>query len=370
MFNTEGIPYPVRFANYQRNSHVPVETNSTGRLVWSKNYFSIDKTLLLIPLDVCISGDFLGVRSVKDLLVFTINGEFKYNVSIGENKPVVFGKEAYAYTKPSFQLEYRNFDGGLILESKGFPALKDFSELKLLKPSQEDFLAAIEYSGGPQGLPGEYDVYRLRLEESIPPWSFCGEGEIDYVLLLPDGETLLIIQGVNATLLNTSDGKQTGSFKIKMDEIENACLDLEGNLVMVGQETVGNASRPCLKVVALDGEQKWSYRLSQPKINQPPACGKDGRVYVINEMMLMCVAEGELLWQAALKSEAPAWLTVTANDNVICLNGAFLNLYNAQGESVFGILITEENETFDAPVAVDSNGRLYVAGGQKLYCFE
>ncbi|MBN2183958.1 MAG: hypothetical protein JW746_01390 [Candidatus Krumholzibacteriota bacterium] len=370
MFDTDGVSYPVRFANYQRNSFVPVETRSAGRLVWSRNYFEIDETLLLIPVSVQISNGFLGVRSTNDLLIFTCGGEFKYGIEIGENQPVVLGKQAIAYTKPSYQLEYRDYDGELILESKGFPALKDYCRLHLLKPSQNDFLAAVEFSGGPDRLPGEYDIFKLGLEESLPPWSFCGEGALDHVLLHKDGRTLIVIQGADVTLLNTEDGKENGSFRIEMDKIISASLDLENNLVLVGEESVGGSYAPFLKVMTLTGELKWSYKLLQPQSKQPPVCGNGSRVYAVGAMKVICLVEGEEIWSFRLRSEQPAWLTATADNKLICLNGGFLSAYDDRGELIFDTALASDGETFDAPAALDLNGRLYVAGGERLYCVE
>ncbi|MFH2036490.1 MAG: hypothetical protein ABIJ45_08820 [Candidatus Zixiibacteriota bacterium] len=370
MFDTDGVPYPVRFANYQRNSFVPIEFTASGKLMWSKIYYEIDETLLLIPLSVQISGEFLGIRSTRDLLIFSTDGEFKNNIEIGENKPVVFGKESFAYTKPSYQLEYRDYTNKLILESKGFPALKDYSRLLLLKPSQDNFLAAVEFSGGPHRLPKEYDIYKLPLEESLPPWSFCGEGDLDHVLLHSDGTTLIAIQGNQITLLNTENGKTGGSFKIKMNQIEGASLDLNNNLVIIGNEISNSASLSYIKTVTLKGEQKWSYPLRQPGIYQPPVCGKDGQVYIVDTMNVQCIVEGKMIWSFGLRSQQPAWLTTTGDNKLICLNGGYLSVYDNNGVLILDLSLSNDGETFDAPVALDSDGKMYVAGDKKLYCIE
>ena len=370
MFGTDGVSYPVRFANYQRNSFVLAGFNGTGRLVWSKNYFEIDETLLLIPGSVQVSGGFLGVRSTNDLLIFSVDGEFKYAVETGENQPVVLGKGAVAYTKPSYQLEYRNYEGEMILESKGVPALKDYSRLHLLKPSSDDFLAAVEFSGGPHRLPAEYDVFRLGIDESIPPWSFCGEGALDHVLLRQDGTTLIVIQGPDVTLLDSADGKKKGSFSVGMEDIISASLDLENNLLMIGSEDGGKSSGPVLKVIDPGGGEISSYPLVRPAAHQPPACGTGQRIYVVDSMHVKCLKEGETAWSFSLRSEQPAWLTVTEENRLICVNGGFLSLYDSEGELIFDTVLSGDGETFDAPAAPDLNGRLYVAGGEKLYCVE
>ncbi len=370
MFDTDGVSYPVRFANYQRNSFVPAEIGGTGRVAWSKNYFEIDETLLLIPRSVQVSGGFLGVISTNDLLVFSVDGEFRFGVETGENKPVVLGSGAVAYTKPSYQLEYRDFDGKMILESRGFPGLKDYCRLHLLKPSGVDFLAAVEFSGGPERLPAEYDVYKIGLEESIPPWSFCGEGVLDHVLLDQNGTALIVIQGADVTLLDTADGKKKGSFTVGMDEILSASLDLENNLLLVGSEDRGGPSGPVLKVIDPGGEERSSYRLVKPAVHQPPACGTGERIYVVDAMHVKCLAEGETAWSFSLRSGQPAWLTVTAENRLICLNGGFLSIYDSAGELIFDTVLADGGETFDAPAAPDLNGRLYIAGGEKLYCVE
>ena len=123
-------------------------------------------------------------------------------------------------------------------------------------------------------------------------------------------------------------------------------------------------------MIDLNGEQKSSYPLHQPAFHQPPVCGNDRQIYIVDAMRVKCLVEGEMIWSFSLRSEQPAWLTTTAENKLICLNGGFLSVFDNKGELIFDTVLGKDGETFDAPVALDLNGRLYVAGGQNLYCID
>ncbi|MFQ5498510.1 MAG: hypothetical protein ACE5FH_02455 [Candidatus Zixiibacteriota bacterium] len=369
MFTIDSVAYPVQFANFQRNSHLSVATEAKGQLVWSKPYIEIDERLQVVPSGLHISGRTVGVRSNRDLLLYDLNGSFESTYPIGENTPVMFGKSAMAYIKPSYLMDYRDYDGNLLLESKDIPAAEKWTSFLVFKPTWDDLLAAVQFLGGPQRLPRRYDVYRLPIEKSRRTWSYDDEGDIDHALLSGDGNTMVLIMGTDVTVLNTVDGSHR-SFSSEMTEIVSASLDLDGRLVVLGSISAGDKTDPCMRLFDLSGKQLSSYGLTRLRADQPPACGSDGKVYMVDAKDLTCYANGEPLWQQELEGNGEVWLTVASNDYVVCLDGRQLRLFEDGGNERFNTEITDSDETFDCPAAIDQAGRLYIAGSRNLYCFE
>ena len=370
MLSTDGIPYPVMFANYQRNSNVPVATNAKGKLLWSKKYSDMDKDTRLTPRNLLIGKENLGIRSIEELAVLDLNGKFKFSVPIAKSTPVVFGKSALANADQAFMLEYRDYNGNLLLESKDFPALDDWTTLLLFKPTWDDFLAAVQFNGGPRRLPKRFDVYSLPIEKSVRTWSFDNEGVIHHALLSKDEKTVVIVQKADVILLNISDGTEISRFGVDLEQIATLSIDLDGNLVMFGEKEIDETVRPVLEIVDFTGEQKWLYVFESPRVNQPPVSGSGGRVFLVDGIMLKCIINSELIWENELNGGEYTWLTVTANDFVVCLSGKNLSLYDQEGAELFNVEVTEEDEAFYVPVCIDSAGRLYVAGEKSLYCFQ
>jgi outer membrane protein assembly factor BamB len=368
MLETDGIEYPLRFANAQKNSHVPVSTNAAGKLLWSKPY--VLPRVTVTPLDAFISKEAIGVKSSDDLLVYGLTGEFRFSVPIGNNSPVMFGNGAFAYLKPSYLLEYRDYTGKLLLELRDIPAFEKYTTGLLFCPTRDDLLAAVQFEGGPQELPKRYDVYRYPIEGSRRIWSYDGDGQIDYAFLTTDRQTVVVVKNREVSVMNAADGKPQTPFLLEMEDIKTMSLSLENNLVVVGSKTVDGAAVQAVDIVSLPGRLVWSYQLAAPKLNQPPVCGTDGKVYIVDDGWLKCLQTGEPLWMAALELGPLVWLTSTGNDKVVALTGNRLSLISADGGLQFSVEVTEKGDTFNVPVAIDKLGRLIVAGNKSLYCFE
>jgi len=368
MLETDGIEYPLRFANAQRNSHVPVGTNASGKLLWSKPYAIPDVTVR--PLDVFVCREAIGVRSSDDLLVYGLSGEFRHAIPIGNNSPVLFGNGAYAYLKPAYLLEYRDYAGKLLLELRDIPAFEKYTSALLFVPTRDDLLAAVQFEGGPRELPKRYDVYRYPIEGAHRIWSYDGEGRIDHVLLTTDRQSVVIMRGRDAIVLSAAEGRQLTSFAVEMNEVTTVSLSLENNLVIVGSKTIDGVAIQAIDIVSLAGRLVWSYQLTSPKVNQPPVCGADGKVYVVDDGWLKCLQNGEPLWMSALELGPLVWLTSAGNDKVVVLTGNRLSVITDAGEVQFTIDVTDSGDTFSVPVAIDKAGHLIVAGDKRLYCFQ
>ena len=372
MFMLDRVEYPVEFANYQRNSNVFLDTQAQGKLAWAKNFGEEYANMTLLPSAVLISGDQIGVQSSENLFVYKADSRFHYMVPIGYNTPVIFGNNAIAYIVPAFLLTYQDYAGKLLLEMGEFPSLREWAYVLLFLPGKDDFLAAVQFTGGPRplNLPENFDIYRKRIEKSRVLWRYAEDGTIDRAMLTTNKRTMVIIQRQKVSLLETVNISVESSFDIDFNEIGAASLDIANNLVVIGRGQKRRGLRSVLSVITLSGTIIWDYELRNPQTHQPPACGNSGQVYVADAGYVKSISNGLLKWKHPLKSNDKAWMTITKNDSVVLLCGNQLSVIDEHGVERFSTQVTTDQEHFDAPVALDAQGRIYVASDKKLYCYE
>ncbi len=369
MFKFNEVEYPVEYANYQRNSHISVSARAQGRLLWAKELEGQRKDYVLMPRTVLIRQDIIGIVSTENLLIYKSNGLFQYMLPIGFSTPVVFGNKAIAYIIPAYLLNYQYYSRKLILEAGEFPSLKQWAYVLLFKPENYDFIAAVQFTGGPMRQPAMFDIYRKQIEKSWVRLSYSGEGHIDFAMLTTDDKTLVVLQGGKVHLLETVNIKIESSFGLEFEEINSASLDDKNNLVIIGRGAK-KGLQPYLSKLSLSGKLLWEYQLHDPQTHQPPASGNSGQIYAVDAGQLNCINNGILEWKYPLKNNNKVWLTVTKDDSVVLLQGNELSLIDESGNEIFSVQVTKDDEHFDAPPAVDARGRIYVASDKKLYCFE
>jgi outer membrane protein assembly factor BamB len=365
-----GVAYPVRFADFQRNSFVPIELKPKWQPVWSRAYEKIDEELILAPYAVLIGGGYIGVVSESELLLFTSDGDFVKLISRGLQTPVVFGRRAMAYIDPSLIINYEGYDGSVIRDDGTVPELGEWAQSILFKPGLGEMLGVIQFTGGPRRKPVKFFAWRFNLEDEGFAWDHEYDGTVRQAVLSADNKKLVLISGALVDVLSAESGETISQFELDSANVVTASLSGSDNLVMLCEGAGENAQGYMLRSYSLSGEKQWEAMLAAPQDIQPPACGSDGRVYIVDSMQLVCVQNGERSWSAPLKSAEPTWLTVTKDNSVIAVNGALLCYFSPTGEKKFERLITDRAETFEAPAAVDGAGRIYVASNENLYCFE
>lgn len=372
MFSLEGSAYPVEYANYQFNSHLSIDCRAKGNILWAKEYSEADEGFMLIPRSVLIKDDNIGVLSTENLLVYKPDGSFRYMLPIGSNTPVVFGKEAMAYLVPANLLNYQDYSGKLILETGEFPSMEEWAYIVLFKPEKKEFIAAVHFTGGPKPMmqPETFDVYRKQIEKSLVKWRYDGDGPLDRAMLTTDNRKIVIMRKSKVNLLDIMNINVESGFDLEFEEIGTASLDTENNLVFIGRGARNKGVRPFLTKVSLAGKLLWEHELRNPQTHQPPVCGSGGQVYVVDGGQLKSIDKGSLKWKLELKSKEQALMTITRDNSVILLQGNHLSVIYETGKEKFSSKITNDEESFDAPPAVDSQGRIYIASDKKLYCFE
>ncbi len=406
MFDLGIVEYSVRFANLQRNSHVEVPTEAKGTLAWKKTFWetqpgemfwrgerhtvekeSWDLMVFQIPYQVLVSGSNIGVASSEHLFVFNPMGRPTLLTSAGgggTSKPVVFGNRAFAYTDDISYLMVQEYGGRFVLNQRTFPFLDTWSGPLLLLPGEDEIIAVVQYTGGPQRNPREHYIYKRSFNEDGDRFAWVVErhGSLTQALLTEDEKTILLVHGPRVISLDTGDGKEITSFDSGFSESATAILDLSGNIVMAGSKTGGSVDQWSLACFDQSGKSLWEHSLSlEFGANwswgmQPPAAGMKDRIYIVDGSSLQRLDSGQVVWRQELRESESHWLTVTSNEWIITLSGGVLELFRDDGTSIFRLPLSlpsrsgHNNESFHAPVAVDALGKLYVASSNGVYCIE
>ena len=358
MFKQDGIEYPVKYANFQRNSRVSLTTKAKGVVLWAKDYHEAVLEITPSPRSVLVKGDTIYVVSAENLLVYSSDGTFRYMLPLGYNTPVVLGSGAFAYIIPGYLLNYQSYTKKLILEGGEFPSLEEYAYVLMFKPGNEDFIAAVQYTGGPRPIrePPRYDVYWKRIEKSYMQYFYAGTGVIQHALLTTDGRRLVVVQGRKVKLLNTLDMKEESGFDLEYEELLTASLDAQDNLVVIGRGGKNRGERLYLAGLSSAGKKLWEYQLRDPQTHQPPVCGVDGLAYVVDTGHLRAVSGGKEKWSHPLENRDKAWLTSTMDGAVMVVQAGRLSLFDSAGAKRFSVVMSKDEEHFNVPPVLGSAG--------------
>jgi hypothetical protein len=361
------VAYPVQFANYQRNSFVFLSTQAKGENAWVRDYLKFNAGVIQLPQAVLINKSTVGVMTSTQLLVFDAQGSPRYHLS----GPAIFGERAIAYVLPSRLMNYQDYEQKLLSEALPIPNYQDWTSLKLLIPRWDEILAAVQFTGGPQRRPRWFSIALIEVGESLSKWSIPGDGIIDQVLASKDEKNLFVLQGETAKVISAQDGSELSHFAMKLKGGEAASLDHADNLVVVGKDVCEDAQTPyMLKIFSKEGKLLNQSPLSKPHTNQPPACGTNGHIFLVDEDKVKCIQNGCELWEYPLVGVEDSWITVLKDNAVLVVNSGILHFIDSKGKSIFRKIITLDKESFTAPASVGENGNIYVASNKHLYCFK
>jgi outer membrane protein assembly factor BamB len=377
MFDLATIPYAMLFGNYQRNSYVPLETYAQGKLLWSKQHVEHDPEAYQTPQAVLLNGTCLGLQTASQFWLLDLKGGLKKRLPIAGSSPLIFGKDGFAFLDPIQMLAYADCEGKILTQSVHIYGTSEWTSVLLLRPLWEEVISVVQFSGGPRRSPRQFFSARMPIGKTQEVWSFDGPGTVDHALMTGDEKKLLLIRGAQVTVLDLSTGAQAADFKLPVMNARIASLDLQGNLVVVGQKAESGAAAWMLYVLGLDGSNLWQRELSRPVCAldavmrpQPPASGPGGRVYLIEDGYLTCHTKDAEKWRFPVIGPGQPHITVAKDGAIILINTGFLNVIDPEGKAVFSKLISTPDEAFDAPAVLDEQGRIYVAGSKAIYCFE
>lgn len=159
---------------------------------------------------------------------------------------------------------------------------------------------------------------------------------------------------------------------IPFSRVYQAALDTRNNIYAVVEQDEkdkkGSSKHARLVCIQNDRKIQWQYDIPSVKIAQPPSPLPDGKVLLCVGNQLLCIREGELLWTYDLPStNSGIHLTVLKDASTLIATGPFLIKVTPEG--------TEENrmvlkEVLTCRPVVDSDGLVYVAGTNAIYCIK
>ncbi|MBN1127509.1 MAG: PQQ-like beta-propeller repeat protein [Chitinispirillaceae bacterium] len=373
MFDLTGVANPMLYGNYQRNSYVPLPINAEGKKRWSKDYTAVDPDSRLTPKTLLLHSTHLGIQSNAELWLFETDGSFKRHYDAYGPAPVIFGKDGIAYVRNCQLMDYIDYNGKVLTEDINLDG--EWTVVKLLRPLWEEFISVVQFTGGPERRPREYTIGRKKIGKSREVWGQDDKGTIDHAFLTKDEKTMVILQGEDVSCLDAATGKKITTFKTGIAGPFVAAIDRAGNLLCGGRMVKDENTHWVLLAMTLDGSLRWECHLEHPLFaidtifnHQPPACGNDGRVYIVDDGFMKCMIAGDSKWQVPVIGRLRTLLTVSMDNSVILLNGPRLQVLDADGRERFTEIIPDES--FETPAVIDEKGRIYAAGQKALYCFE
>jgi hypothetical protein len=366
-FSLEKNVYPLEFASYQSNSFVPVEVKQEWGLIWQKRFDEIEAGLTISPRSVLVGESSIIVKSSSKLMLFDLSGNFKFMENIANPTPVVMGSDAMAYFDNAEGLVYQDYDQKILLES-AVPGFDERAYALLIRPTAEDVLGVVQDVGVRSYREKRFYIFRFVCKDLDSKWSYDFPGVINHALLTADEKMLACIVGETVTLYDAEDGKAGGEFKTGLIDPITASLSLEDELILIGTAEDEEGAKKFCKALTLTGEELWTIPLIAPALVQPPACGEENHIYLIDNMCLKCLAGGQIKWSTPPLFDEKAVVTVTKGNYVLIHSGAALYLYDPAGERIFESIISREGDEFGIPPAVDAQGRIYIISGSKLYC--
>lgn len=259
------------------------------------------------------------------------------------------------------------------------PFMDALSTLVLMTFGESELRYAYGQSPTPTGGPGSefigpMSVYmRYNPDDEGDPfaWHMRRPGFLLDAFFDADRRQICMVTSESILVLDAEGSGDQDVRSLDFSAVFAACFDAGGNLVAVVRQTleVDGREREVTSLEAYDtgGMPLWRHALpDDPRIAQPPAALADGSVLLITGAELQKVREGELLWSAPLPCEwSKPRLSILADESVLVAAGRFLLHYSSDGTEVKRIFL--EDELTCRPI-VDSEGRIYVGGANKVYC--
>jgi outer membrane protein assembly factor BamB len=384
MFDIKQVDYAMWFANYQKNSCINTSVKASGNLLWKTELIKCEPNITIAPRGLLLNEGHLGYVSQSDILFFELEGKHLFTRNTDMNKPVVFFNGTVMASRPSSGfVTCFSYKGEDFIQEISVYGDWDYTKLMLLRPQDERIVAVTSFGGGVQRAPGSFHLSLAEYGKAIPIWSLDGDSEeINHVLLTPDEKFIIAeLTGIISTndkpvlklesrelrMIQTEDGKISEKIDHGLTSIESASLNLQGDLVLAGTIEEDGMQSYVVRVLSLEGEEKWTCKVHSSELTQPPIC-TDDRVYIFADHNLLCLSQGKKLWETAILRQSPVWFTATPDGRLVYVAGRDCGLLSADGEEVFNIIVASPTETLETPPVIDKSGMIYVAGSENLYC--
>lgn len=354
--------YNQPFANPQLNSLLGENISCEGKLEWKikynpdeivgspRSFFLLDQSKAIL--------DHVYVFFVIDIAKREVIG-FQ-DKSTNTFMVVKDGRSFYCfYSYLLFCLDVRSFQDQ---SGDGYftPGLGEFSELELLAPGEDFFVAGIRDFGNPENPSPSFSLLKKYNGELMSIWELEFPGLVAKPPMSKDGDFVIASEGIISIIGN--DGSIKNEIK---DEFSPLCCSIgEDKLIYL----IYSAGKEYF-VRALDfaGNAQWECETSIEKPNQPPIVSNESMVYIIGSSKVEALAYGDKLWEFPLEAneEASQVATVTNDGMLLVSDGNRVICLNKSGKAVW-IYKSKQDETFMTQPIVDPNGKVLVVSDKNI----
>lgn len=370
MFFSKKSPYPISSCNLQKNSLSPFIIDFKGELEWSASWNELFNESVCGPKEFLLNNNTLGLKDQNNLFLLNLNSKKVIRQHLGTNAnycPVVLGDNSVLYFKNGIFASIVGYDGKILQKPVNVDGRKDWTILQLAFPREQDILTVNQFTGGPRRKPKSYCIglqgYKLRDRK----WVKKNKGEILNALINNDLTKLIVIYCSRIEIFSIDKGNLITSTDFNDFKINSSCMDTDDNIVL---EISDHNDKHSIKVVDCQLLPKWGFSVSNIFLNIPPACGIDNRIYIIDKSILKCLINGKELWNSKLVGIQHPFLTISNCNKTFIVSLNSLLCFDENGVKLHSIILATDDEKFVLPAIISGDGKVFVGGSKRLYCFK
>lgn len=259
------------------------------------------------------------------------------------------------------QLELFSVNNFESLEDNYFiPGIGSRSYLSLLIPFEDFFIAGSQNEGNPKYPAPSFMLVSRMYPGSRSHWKLEFEGTIPQPPVSPDGN--IYIMEENVVSIIDKDGKKVkehvGTFSPIIGSIDDS-----GIFYMVLQDKNGLL----LRAIDDNGKTVWEYKTILPNIIQPPVISTNQNIYLVGDMKVECINQGQKSWEYNFPGFAgkPFFVSAASNELLILSKGSRIVCLNSSGKEEWEYL-DEDGEMFLTQAIFDTQGRVITASNKNV----
>lgn len=349
------------FNNVQLNSLIPERAVARGEMAWELTYADKGTTGSAKHLLVLDSGrailDYTHIFFIIDTTTTKVIGSRPKSWNT-----FIVGNEKGFYFCASYLL-MRLRANTINLETDDIydvPGLGPYSQLELLIPNSNSFIAGIQNMGNPKYPEPNFGLLKKNYMDLEDIWNLHFPGLVTRPPVSNDGNIVVAQKGV-ITIIN-ADGKILSEFKVDQSPISSSIGP--DNLIYLIVKTKANN---ILYVMDFAGNIIWEKVISITQPNQPPLVSNDSMIFIIGSSKIEAIANGEKIWEFLLRSDhnLSQLASVTQDGNLLVADGNRVIFLNKSGDPIW---IYDDNnvEDFVTQPVLDSRGRVYIATNNRI----
>lgn len=377
-------PYPMLFADFQKTSFQEQVAGSTNEQLWFTEIVD-DPSRQEFPRAILVSDKGLFVEYSNNTKHLDFTGAIKWQKGYGGFPSCSFILNSTLYFSGVGGVSVVNPDNGE--QSGDFYIFTADEIVHLFYPVDNDHFFAHTFIQAPfESEPGEKPpddeshIILMRSEQYIKTlpgdpddWEYMHTIEEKTLpgLLTGDGKNVVVVTNNGTVQVFTIDkGKKTGKIEHPGVWPLGVSLDKDNNLIILHHTPEGNRKLACYPL--LDKDPLWEAALpgsGEIPLPQPPAIGKDDRIYCMVENTLCAVDKGVLAWKyGAFAAKYFQYITVLGDNSVLVAGANKLSLVDKDGNEIF-IKLLPPGEDISTPPVIDAQGRFYFGTIKGIYCF-